>query len=427
MSTVSMERISLGAVLAEPFSARTWRAFTFLCASFVLTTAGFAYALAAVSAGVPLATFIIGLPVLALLVVGARILGWANRGIARGLLDSTVGDPEPFKRVDSWPVTAMRGAFDVDGWRSISFQLIAWPLSMASFIISTTVLGTSLGLMTEWMWIRFQPEAPGNLVDTPLKLLLASLVGVVMFFVWPYINRGLATLQRLLVEGLLGPTRSSLRIADLSESRSHSVVDSDAKLSDIERNLHDGAQAQLVAVAMKIGDAKERLAAGEDPATVSALLESAHASSKEAVSELRDIARGIRPPVLESGLATALQSVAARSATPVRLTCVLHDRPAASIESIAYFGISELITNANKHAGASTIDVSLTERGDRLVIEVSDDGCGRVPAVGVSSPGDRTGLAGLTNRVKSVDGSMTIDSPVGGPTVVSIKLPVRGV
>lgn len=436
-STLDNPRSTVLDVLAAPFTPRTWREFGFLIASVIMTTIGFFYAVAALSIGVSLAIFVIGIPVLAILIVGARGLALVNRSLARSLLGSTVADPPPFRRDHSLIATAGHGALDSDGWRSIAYQFVAWPLSLFTSIASATVLGSSLALMTQWIWagsISAVKASDGTMhhgvqingdffLDTPLREIGGVIVGFALLLVWPYLNRGLVVVHRHLIDSLLGSTRFSRQIVRLSQARSDSVVDHDARLSEIERNLHDGAQAQLVAVAMKIGDAKERLAAGEDPATVLPLLESAHTGSKEAVSDLRDLARGIRPPILANGLGAALDSVAARCPIPVRLQVDLPERPSPPIESVAYFGASELVTNAVKHAGASRIDVRLSRRDDRLRLEVEDDGTGGARIAEATG----SGLAGLAHRARAVDGVLTIVSPPGGPTVVSVDLPYEGV
>jgi signal transduction histidine kinase len=213
------------------------------------------------------------------------------------------------------------------------------------------------------------------------------------------------------------------RVRELERSRARIVDDSAARLRQIERDLHDGAQAQMVAVAMKLGLATKKLrgmagATGQtDLERVLELVAAAHRGAKEAITELRDLARGIHPPVLDQGLGIALTSLAARSDLPVELVVDLPERPSAAIETIAYFCAAELLTNVAKHSGARHATLAAAHEPGLLRMRVSDDGCGgaRVEA--------RGGLAGLAERVRTVDGRLQVTSPPGGPTVVTVELP----
>ena len=187
----------------------------------------------------------------------------------------------------------------------------------------------------------------------------------------------------------------------------------------IERDLHDGTQARLVALAMNLGQAKEDLSS-DDPAAaarVRSLIEGAHQQTKETLIELRDLARGIHPPILDNGLESALTSLGARSPIRVNLAIDLPGRPSMSTETITYFGIAELLTNAIKHSGANAISVRLTRRGDEIAFTVSDNGRGGAVLGGGS------GLDGVQRRLATVDGTLEVDSPLGGPTTISGMLP----
>jgi signal transduction histidine kinase len=213
------------------------------------------------------------------------------------------------------------------------------------------------------------------------------------------------------------------RVRELEQARAHVVDDSAARLRRIERDLHDGAQAQMVAVAMKLGLATKKLGGmtdGTGQTDLDRVLEmvvAAHRGAKEAISELRDLARGIHPPVLDHGLGPALSTLAARSDLPVQLVVNLPERPSAAIETIAYFCAAELLANVAKHSGARHATLEAVHVPGRLRLRVSDDGTGgaRIEA--------RGGLAGLAERVRTVDGRLRISSPPGGPTVVAVELP----
>ena len=216
---------------------------------------------------------------------------------------------------------------------------------------------------------------------------------------------------------------SVLRVRELEQSRARVVDDSATRLRRIERDLHDGAQAQMVAVAMKLGLAREKLGGAIDGTMqpdlerVLELVDAAHRGAKEAIAELRDLARGIHPSVLDHGLGIALTTLAARSDVPVELVMDLPERPSAAIETIAYFCAAELLTNVAKHSGARHATLAAVRVPGLLQVRVSDDGSGGARL------GARGGLAGIAERVKTVDGKLQVNSPSGGPTVVTVELP----
>jgi signal transduction histidine kinase len=213
------------------------------------------------------------------------------------------------------------------------------------------------------------------------------------------------------------------RVRELQRSRALVVDDAAARLRRIEQDLHDGAQAQMVAVVMKLGLARDHLrtsaarpgGAGLDRALE--LVDAAHRGAMEAITELRDLARGIHPPALDEGLGAALAGLAARSDLPVELVVDLPERPSPAIETIAYFCAAELLTNAAKHSGAQRATLEVLHQPGLVRMRVSDDGTGGARL----EPGG--GLAGLAERAKTVDGRLQVESPAGGPTVVTVELP----
>jgi signal transduction histidine kinase len=217
--------------------------------------------------------------------------------------------------------------------------------------------------------------------------------------------------------------RNVERVRELQRSRAVVVDDAAARLRRIEQDLHDGAQAQMVAVVMKLGLARDNLstlAASREGAGVDRALElvsAAHRGAMEAINELRDLARGIHPPALDEGLGAALASLTARSDLPVELAVDLPERPSPAIETIAYFCAAELLTNAAKHSGARRARLAAHLERGLVTMRVSDDGAGGARL----EPGG--GLAGLAERVKTVDGRLQVESPAGGPTVVTVQLP----
>jgi len=207
------------------------------------------------------------------------------------------------------------------------------------------------------------------------------------------------------------------RARELQERRARAVDESAARLRRIERDLHDGAQVRLAALAMTLGEIKENLEQSSGDDRTLALAGAAHQNAKDTLAELRDLARGIHPPVLDRGLGPALGILAGTSAIPVGLTVALTERPSPAIEAMAYFCAAELLANATKHSGARRVNIGVREQDSGLVMSVTDDGDGGARLV----PGG--GLAGLRERVQTVDGRLEIDSPSGGPTIITIELP----
>ncbi|KFG06864.1 sensor histidine kinase, partial [Streptomyces scabiei] len=309
---------------------------------------------------------------------------------AGGLLKVRVDEPSPLpfrgkgRRADEGFVAQVwMSVKDPVGWRSMLYELIRMPWAVATFVITLT------GLFVAWP-------------------------------VLPFIVRGLTNVDRAMVRSLLSPSDElERRIAELESDRGVVVDTAAADMRRIERDLHDGAQARLVNLAMGLGLAKEKLL--EDPDAAATMVEEAHGEVKLALQELRDLARGIHPAVLtDRGLDAALSSVASRCAAPVKVSVDLAARPAAAIEGIAYFTVSELLQNISKHSGAKAASVDVWRSDDRLLIQVWDDGRGGARLDGGS------GIAGLAERLDAVDGVFVIESPVGGPTTVTAELPWRG-
>jgi signal transduction histidine kinase len=300
-----------------------------------------------------------------------------------------------------------------------------------SFTVGVSLWTCGWALLTYPLWFWVFPTYAGQggiqlygdethhvYLDSPFEITVTALVGLLVTLATPWIVRGLTTVDRLLVHGLLGPSRLATRVVELESDRGVVVDTAAADLRRIERDLHDGAQARLVALAMDLGLAKEKVT--EDPQAAARMVEEAHGEVKTALQELRDLARGIHPAVLtDRGLDAALSSVASRCTVPVRVEVDLAARPAPAIEGIAYFTVCELLQNVSKHSGAKRGVVDVWRAGDRLMLQVEDDG------VGGADVGAGSGLAGLAERLDAVDGILVVDSPVGGPTRVTAELPWR--
>jgi signal transduction histidine kinase len=281
------------------------------------------------------------------------------------------------------------------------------------------------GLSGMWMALKDPVAWRGALYDVirfPWGVVTFSVVVTSLFVLWPvlpFLARGMANVDRAMARALLSPSDElERRIAELESDRGVVVDAAAADLRRIERDLHDGAQARLVNLAMGLGLAKEKLL--EDPDAAAAMVEEAHGEVKLALQELRDLARGIHPAVLtDRGLDAALSSVASRCTVPVRVDVDLPERPAPAIEGIAYFTVSELLQNVSKHSRARSASVEVWRFEDRLMLQVTDDG------VGGAEMSAGSGLRGLAERLDAVDGVLVVDSPPGGPTRVTAELPWR--
>ncbi|MFD2840369.1 sensor histidine kinase [Populibacterium corticicola] len=419
------------------FAPSTWRAFVYHLVNVPLGALGFVYVVTAVSLGLSLAALIIGLFLGAALVLGARALGAANRGVTNLLLGTSIPSPVAFRRAPGFGGFLRSGLTDGAGWRAMSYMFVTFMTSIFSLTVSASFLAVGLGGATYGVWRRWLPEqmgpdgelhrgaqfADGYFIDTPARVFVYSVIcAFILLFVWPAINNGLAKMQAMLAATLLGPTQASVERHELLKRQARSAESTALKMRSIERDLHDVTQAQLVAIAMKVGDAKERLAAGESPEAVLATLDSAHATSKDALTDLRGLVQGIHPASLNDGLATALYTLASSSAISVRLDAQLTRPVSPAVEQVAYYSVSELLTNAAKHSGVDSVLVIARTDADRLNLSVVDHGRGGAMLRGASVLA--TGLDGVADRVASVGGTLTLSSPTGGPTIAEVRLPL---
>ncbi|WP_406298150.1 sensor histidine kinase [Embleya sp. NBC_00888] len=422
-------------ILRAPFTVRTWTDTIHLVLNLPIGIVGFTYAVVFIALGVGLTPlFLIGLPLLALTLMGSRLFGRMERARASALLDEHVRAPAPLRPrpgVTGWIKSALT---DRTGWRACLYLCVQLPWGVFTFAVTTALWAASLTMvtypLTQPLYRRADmpgaklsgdgPHAPGadHYLAGPGPVTLTVAAGVLLFLATPWLVRGMANVDRVMVRGLLGPKFLSEQVRDLTVSREAAVDTAASDLRRIERDLHDGAQARLVALAMDLGMAKENLNTSEDIETAR-MVSSAHDEVKLALQELRDLARGIHPAVLtDRGLDAALSSIAARCTVPVRVEVDLPGRPAAPIESVAYFCASELLTNVSKHARATHAWVTVGHQDGRMYLIVADDGAGG------ASTGKGSGLAGLIERVRGVDGTLTVDSPEGGPTRVTVWLPL---
>ncbi|MFI9603071.1 sensor histidine kinase [Streptomyces sp. NPDC052043] len=426
------ERHLLPAGLRAPFEARSWREFGYVLLNLPIGIMLFTYAVTMVSLSAGLLVTFLGVPVLAAALAGCRLFGVLERARARRLLGLEVAEPQPL-RAKRRGLMAWTGALLKSGtsWRALLYAVLHFPWAVFSFSVSLVfwTLGWSLLTYPLWFWVFPMWAGQGGIqlygdgqhgiyLDNPFEITVTALVGLLFTLATPWIVRALTMVDRVLVYGLLGPSRLSARVVELESDRGVVVDTAAADLRRIERDLHDGAQARLVALAMDLGLAKEKLA--EDPRAAARMVDEAHGEVKTALQELRDLARGIHPAVLtDRGLDAALSAVASRCTVPVRVEVDLAERPAAAIEGIAYFTVSELLQNISKHSGARSASVDVWRAEDRLMLQVEDDG------VGNADVSKGSGLAGLAERLDAVDGILLVDSPAGGPTRVTAELPWR--
>ncbi|GAB3964125.1 sensor histidine kinase [Actinoallomurus acanthiterrae] len=355
------------------------------------------------------AVALFALPVLVVPTMARAWASWHRRRAARLLLSPRSGPV----RVGAWRVLGWLCTCVVTG---LAFGLVA--VLCAGNAVATAV--------TVPLWWALPPgtRAGGFAFGVPLTgwgtALTLGTGQIVIFAALTYwLVPPLARLHARICVALLSPSaaeRLAQRVETLTETRAGAMNAHGAELRRIERDLHDGTQARLVAIAMRLGAARESL--GEDPEMVGRLLKEAHEGTEEAMVELREVIRTIYPPILaDRGLAGALAALGARSAIDTRLDVGDLGAVPAAAETVAYFAVAEALTNAAKHGRATRTTVCVARAGDRLSIEVTDDG------VGGADETLGSGIAGIRRRVLALDGTVHIHSPAGGPTTVEVSLP----
>ena len=365
---------------------------------------------------------LVGLPFLALMLVIAFAMVGAERWRIAVFLGAWVPPMEPRPRhLPFW----RRVLLDPRPWRALLYLTLVslWGLT-GGLLVTALLLAGAAAVVAP----ALPPDSVVAGQPVPEALLWPLAVGGVLlllvlpFLAWTF-GRVDVALARLSISSdpAARVAELSARVDTLTETRERAIDSVEAERRRIERDLHDGPQQRLVAIAMDLGMAKQRLKS--DPAGVEEVLDRAHASAKEAVADLRRVARGIHPPVLtDRGLDAALSALAARSPVPVSVNVHPGPRPQARLEAIAYFSVSEALTNIAKHSGATSarVDVGTRLVDGREVLEatVTDDGHGG------ADPRQGSGLTGLRDRARAVDGEVLVSSPPGGPTVLTVRLPL---
>jgi signal transduction histidine kinase len=414
-------------VFTAPFRLRTWRETGYSIVALPLGVAWFSIFLTLVTTSFSLIVFVVGLPLLAATLWLAQAAGRAQREVAGTLLGVRIPGP-PSVASDARPLRRfLQPIVELSTWRALAYLLIfSFPIGLTLFLVAVILWSVALTAVTAPTWYFFIPpedrgDVFGGVVDTGWEWLGLVGGGIVLVFITPWIIRALTAFDVLLMRALLGPTHGELEraAARSAEQRDLAVASAAGDRRQIERDLHDGAQARLVSLAVDLGRARRRLEEGGSSDEAAELVRSAHEEAKQALAEIRDLARGIHPAVLtDRGLDAALSSLAARSPVPVSLRSEIGDeRPPEQVESAAYFVVAEALTNVSRHSRADHAAVSVIRDDSVLLIEVRDDGIGGAAAAAGS------GLAGLRDRVGALGGSLVVDSPAGGPTAITAVLP----
>ncbi|GGS72277.1 sensor histidine kinase [Nonomuraea spiralis] len=388
---------------------------------FVLMIAGFA-------AGVGTAVVWIGVPLLAGTLLVAR--GFADA--ERGWLSDVLKRPPVRPRYRPAPEGAGRFRRIVNpltngqSWLDLLHGILNFPFAILAFVLTVVFWAIPIAGLTYPLYGIITSRIPGN-VELPELLGIGTgytvnaifyvSLGLLFALLMPFMVRGAALVRAGLGRALLtGVAELQERIDDLAEGRAAAVSAEANALRKLERDIHDGPQQRLVSLAMELSRAQRQLA--KDPQAASDTISSAISATRETLDELRALSRGIAPPILsDRGLAPALAALAGRCTVPVDLDVQTVGRFQAAVENAIYFVCAETLTNVAKHSRATICTVQLVRIGDILMLTIGDDG------VGGAHVAKGHGLAGLADRLRAVDGELTVRSPDGGPTVIVAEVP----
>ncbi|ALV46765.1 hypothetical protein MB46_15960 [Arthrobacter alpinus] len=417
---------------------QTWRQIgsdlAYILPGFFISLVSFIVLITLFSVGLSTIVIWVGLPVLVACLATARWFATVNRSALRRWSGSI--PPVHYRTPQKYTIGGMfRTLADPQPWKDLIHGVfVSFTYRTASFCIAITVLGVSLGGLTQWIWLRFLP--PGNTplaeyigLDTFLgvspntaEAWFGLVYGALFLLLLPFITHLLATADAAMTRALLTNENAALRARgeELTTSRAQIVSEEASTLRKIERDLHDGPQQRLIRLQMDVEAAQRRMLS--DPEAARKLMNGALEQSREALAELRQLSRGIAPPLLaDRGLRTAIESLATRSTVPVTVSGNLEHgtRLVESAENAAYFVASEALANVSKHSGAAHARLTVQMGPTELYVEVTDDG------VGGAHAGKGHGLAGLVDRLAGVDGSLEVISPAGGPTSLRASIPLR--
>ena len=413
----------------SPFDPRSWRAAAAILMGFFIGTISFAAVATFFSTGGSFLIVLVGFAVVGVGIEIARFVARIERWRMM-FVDPRPLRPHAYRTLgQGWRAMADAEFFDDNRWRDVIYVLVSFPLTILEFVVCVTVWAASISLLAA-PFIYYEAtttfsshvHVPAAIADTaPYWLVSAFLTGLVLLAVGASLSRGLMVLHRAVVEGLLCTSEKDelrRRVETLRDSRSAMLQVEASELRRIERDLHDGAQQRLVMLAIDLSLASDRV--DTDPAGAKALMNDAREQARQALAELRDLVRGSAPAILlDRGLVAALGSVAGRCPVPtiVDSGLIAGERQPHAVERAAYFVVAEALTNVAKHASATRCEIRCRREGDRLIVEVWDDGKGGAVAA------DGGGLAGLRDRVEALDGVLRIDSPAGGPTLLHAEMP----
>jgi signal transduction histidine kinase len=362
---------------------------------------------------------LIGIPLLALVVMSGRSWNRLYRTLAR-LTGTQIDAPPTFVRPAGALQAVVAALTDAVGWRSLGFLALHSVLMTPIGYLVIMGVGVSVMLLASpvvWLVTGEPFISLGAPVHSLGIYVLLAAAGVVALYLLAWVMLGIGSVHVRIAKTLLGPTAGERRVLALERARSGVVDDAAAALQRVERDLHDGTQARLITVAMALARADEHLASAGDASPVRGLVSDALANTKDTLTELRDLIRGIRPPALDLGLGPAVHTLAARNPVPVDVIVDLPVRPSIGVETMVYFCVAELLANVSRHSGASAASVRIVSDTAEVRIIVSDNGSGG------ASVGGGSGLAGLADRLAMVDGRLQVHSPGGGPTVVTVTVP----
>jgi len=419
------ERGAVGRFLLSPLHPATWYAALAIFLGFWVEIFAVSLVIAVFSSGVSLLIVGIGVVVIGLGVESCRLVARIERSRAR-LADPRPLRPHAYRPYGSGPRDLLFAVFgDINRWRDVVYVFVAFPLTMLEFGVTVLLWGASISLLSVPLWFGVSGLASGTAGMPTSSIALAVVAGIAGLILAPVaasVSQGMMALHRAVVAGLLCDSERQVlerRVETLEGSRK-AVLDVEAtELRRIERDLHDGAQQRLVMLTIDLSLAAERI--DSDPAAARALVVEAQDQARLALAELRDLVRGIAPAILlDRGLVPALSAIAGRCPVPtvVESTLPAGERLPDATERAAYFVVAEAIANVAKHASAGRCEIRCRREAGRLVVEVWDDGAGGARAI----PGG--GLAGLAGRVEALDGSLTVESPAGGPTLVHAEIPL---
>jgi signal transduction histidine kinase len=413
-------------IVVRPVRLRTWAELAYLVLGLPVGVVAFTVVVTGVTTGLSLLVTLVGIPVLVATAYADRGLAWLERRRAALVLGRPI--PAPRRRPPERPgAVAWLKALAVDPhtWQDAAWMVVVFAVGLVGFVSAIVLWAVALWCVTFplYWWAlphRALPQVAGSgdgfALDTWPLALAAGAVGLALLALAPWVCALLAQGQARLAQALLGPGAAEERVGELTRSRAAAVDAQTSELRRIERDLHDGAQARLVAATIDLGLAQEKLE--DDPAEARRLVAAAQSETNEAIGELRRLVSGIAPAVLaDRGLDAALSGLVASCRVPVSLDVRLPERLPEAVEVAAYFVAAEALTNVQKHAGATSASLHAGVEGRCLVVDVRDDGIGgATSALG-------SGLAGLSARVAALDGRLLVESPPGGPTLVRAEIP----